>query len=107
GLHLAGLDPDGVVDVWIVAHCHDYEAAFGLLDTDAIKAVAVRPRRAHRDVDEFGRRLVELEGAKAALVRGAVGAVLDDLPMTARHSVLAHEQRLARQHAHAPVELGR
>ena len=53
------------------------------------------------------RRLVEVEGAKAALARGAVGAVLDDLPVAARHAVLADEQRLAREHADAPVELGR
>jgi hypothetical protein len=33
--------------------------------------------------------------------------VLDDLPVAARHAVLAHEQRLARQHADARVELGR
>jgi hypothetical protein len=33
--------------------------------------------------------------------------VLDDLPVAARHAVLAHEQGLAREHADPPVELGR
>ena len=43
------------------------------------------PARGHRDVR---RRLVELEGAKAPFARGAVGAVLDDLPVAARRAVL-------------------
>ena len=33
--------------------------------------------------------------------------MLDDLPMAARHAVLADEQRLAGEHADPPVELGR
>src|SRR6266571_7602448 len=90
-LVLAELVLDAVLEIGIVVDLHDDEAAVGLLDVDAVEAVADRPRRAHRDVDQVARRLVEFEGAKAALVRGAVGAVLDDLPMATRHAVLTHE----------------
>src|SRR6266851_5636156 len=92
-LVLADLVLDAVLEVGVVVDLHDDEAMVGLLDVDAVESVADRPRRAHGDVDQLGGRLVELEGAKAAFVRGAVGAVLDDLPMPARHAVLAHEQR--------------
>src|SRR5207302_3971070 len=66
-----------------------------------------RPGGARREVDELARRLIDLEGAEAAFARGPVGAVLDDLPVTARHAVLAYEQRFPGEHADAPVELGR
>ena len=79
----------------------------GLFEVDAVKTVADRPRRADRDVDHLGRRLVQTEGAETALVRGAVGPVFHHLPMAARHAVLADEQRLAGKHADAPVEIGR
>ena len=79
----------------------------GLLEVDAVEAVADRLGGAHRDVDDLGRRLVEIEGAEPAFARRAVGTVLDDLPVAARHAVLADEQRLAGEHADAPVELGR
>src|SRR5205809_4510005 len=101
-LVLADLVFDAVLEIGVVIDLHDNEATVGLLDVDAIEAVADRPRRAHGDVDQLGRRLVELEGAKAALVRRTVGAMLDDLPMPARHTILAHEQRLAGEHADAP-----
>jgi hypothetical protein len=106
-LVLADLVLDAVLEIGVVVDLHDDEAAVGLLDVDAVEPLPDRPRRAHRDVDQCGRRLVDLEGAKAALARGAVGAMLDDLPVAARHAVPAHEQQLAREHADAPVELGR
>jgi hypothetical protein len=37
-------------------------------------------------VDQLRRGLLELEGAKAALAGGAVGAVLDDLPVATRYN---------------------
>jgi hypothetical protein len=73
-----------VLEVGVVVDLHHDEAVVGLLDVDAVEAGPDRPRRPHRDVDQRRRRLAELEGAKAALARGAVGAVLDDLPMAAR-----------------------
>src|SRR5436305_13362236 len=82
-LVLADLVFDAVLEIRVVVDLHDDEATVGLLDVDAVEAVADRARRAHGDVDQLGRRLVELEGAKAAFVRGAVGAMLDDLPMPA------------------------
>src|SRR4029077_16352148 len=106
-LILADLVLDAVLEVRVVVDLHDDEAALGLFDVDAVEALADRPRRPHGDVDQLGWRLIELEGAKAALVRGTVGSVLDDLPVAARHAVLAHEQRLAGQDTHPPVELGR
>src|SRR5262245_8460334 len=89
---LADLVLNAVLEVGVVVDLHDDEAALGLLDVDPVEAVADRARRPHRNVDQVGRRLVEVEGAPAALARGAVGAVLDDLPVAARHAVLAHEQ---------------
>src|SRR2546430_4657908 len=91
-LVLADLVLDAVLEIRVVVDFHDDETAVGLLDIDAVEAVADGPRRAHRNVDQVAGRRVELERAKAALVRRAVGAVLDDLPMAARHAVLADEQ---------------
>src|SRR4249919_484073 len=95
---------DAVFEVGIVVDLHDDEALVRLLHVDPVEAVADRPRRAHCNVDERGRSLVDVEGLEAAFARGAVGAVLDDLRMAARHTVLADEQRLAGKDAHAPVE---
>ena len=53
------------------------------------------------------RRLIQTKGAETALARRAVGPVLHHLPVPACHAVLAHEQRLAGEHADPPVELGR
>jgi hypothetical protein len=115
-----------VLEVGVVVHLHHDEAGVGLLDVDAVEALADRARGAQQGrftpvrkgvyarldglwramgLDQLGRRLGEVEGAEAALARGAVGAILHDLPMAGRHAVLAHEQRLAREHADAPVEL--
>src|SRR5215470_367183 len=80
-LVLADLVLDAVLEIGIVVDLHDDEAAVGLLDVDAVEPLPDRPRRAHRDVDQRSRRLVELESAEATFARGAVGAVLDDLPM--------------------------
>ena len=68
-LVLADLVLDAVLEVGVVVDLHDDEAVVGLLDVDAVEAVADRARRAHRDVDELRRRLVEIEGAEAALAR--------------------------------------
>src|SRR5437016_9421369 len=84
---------DAVFEVRIIVHLHDDDASRGLLNVDAIEAFPNRPGRVQRDVDDLGRRLVDVEGAKAALVRGAVAPILDDLPVPARHAVLTDEQR--------------
>src|SRR5712691_7424952 len=86
-LVLADLVLDAVLEVGVVVDLHDDEAVVGLLDVDPVEPLPDRPGRAHRDVDQSGRRLTDLEGAKAAFARGAVGAMLDDLPMAARHAV--------------------
>src|SRR5207253_7797706 len=86
---------------------HHDEPALGLLDINAVKAVPDRPCRPNRYIDQLRRSLIEVEGANAALARGAVGPVLDDLPVAARHPILAHEQRLAAQYADTPIELRR
>src|SRR5215218_2267955 len=97
---------DAVLEVGIVVDLHDHDAVVGLLEIDAIEAVADRLGSPHAHLDHFGRRLVEIEGAKPAFARRPVGPVLHGLPMAACHAVLAHEQRLAGQHADAPVEVG-
>src|ERR1700677_982794 len=96
-----------VFEIWIVVDLHDHDAVVGLLEVDAVKTFADRPRRAHRDVDHLLWRLIDLEGLETALMRGTVGPVFHHLPMTARHAVLADEQRLAGQYADPPVEIGR
>src|SRR5712692_10537106 len=106
-LVLADLVLDAVLEVRIVVDFHYDEATLGLLDIYTVKTFPDRPRRPHRNVDQVRRGLIELKGAKAALARGAVRAVLDDLPMPARHAILTHEQWLTPQHADAPIELGR
>ena len=60
--HLSSADPDlvladrvldAVLEVRVVVDLHDDDAVVGLLDVDAVEAVADRPRRAHRDVDHL------------------------------------------------------
>src|SRR5262245_33898215 len=97
---------DAMLEAGVIVDLHDHDAVVGLLEVDAIEAVADRLGGAHRDVDHPGRRLVEVEGAEAALARGSVRPVLDHLPVAARHAVLAHEQWLASEHADPPVEIG-
>src|SRR5262249_49981103 len=62
-LVFADLVLDAVLEVGVVVDLHHDKAAVGLLDVDAVEAVADRARGAHRDVDQGGRRLVEIEGA--------------------------------------------
>ena len=83
-LVLADLVLDAVLEIGIVVDLHDDEAAVGLLDVDAVEPLPDRAGRAHRDVDQRSRRLVELEGAEAAFARGAVGAVVALAGGTAR-----------------------
>src|SRR5262249_58929614 len=98
---------DAVLEVGIVIDLHDHEAAVGLLDVDPVESLADRLGGARGDVEQLLGRLVELEGAEAALARRAVGAVLDDLPMAARHAGLAHQQRLPPGHRPPPGALRR
>ena len=106
-LVLLGLVLDAVIDVGIVVDLDDEDAVRRLLDVDAVEAVADELRGAQADVDHRRRRLAERGRVEAALVALAVGAVADDLPMVLGHHVLADEQRLAAEHADAPVERGR
>src|SRR5207244_172522 len=104
-LVFADLIFDAVLEIGIVVDLHDDEAMVGLFDVDAVEAIPDRARGTHRNVDEVARRLVGLEGPKATLARGSVRAMLDDLPVSARHAILADEQRLACKDTDAPVEL--
>src|SRR5262245_38175468 len=54
-----------VLEIGIVVDFHHDDAAVSLLEIDAVEALADRARRAYRDVDHFGRRLIELERAEA------------------------------------------
>src|SRR3954449_9774739 len=84
-LVLADLIFDAVLEVGVVVDFHHDETRVGLLDVDSIETIADRARGADRNVDQLARRVFELEGLEAALARRAVGTVLDDLPMPARH----------------------
>src|SRR5258706_11679347 len=53
-LILADLVLDAVLEIGVVVDLHHHDAAVGLLEVDAIEAVADRARRAHRDVDDLG-----------------------------------------------------
>ena len=44
---------DAVLEVGIVVDLHDDDAMVGLLEVDAVEAVADRPRRADRDIDHL------------------------------------------------------
>src|SRR5215207_10821983 len=104
-LVLAHLVLNAMLQIRIVIDFHDNETRVGLFDVDTVEPLPDRARGAHCDVNQFGGRLVDFEGLEASFARGAVGAVLDDLPVSARHAVLADEQRLAGQYADPPVEL--
>src|ERR1700694_4462464 len=79
---------DAVLEIGVVVDLHDHEAVVGLLDVDPVKSLADRPGGAAGDVEQLLGRLVELAGAETALARGALGAVLDSLPVAARHAGL-------------------
>src|SRR5580704_5447120 len=72
---------DAVFEVGVVVDFHDHDAVVGLLEVDAVKTIADRARRAHRDVHHVARCLAKIEGAEAALAGRAVGPVFHHLPM--------------------------
>src|ERR1700694_4615646 len=84
---------NAVLEVGVVVDLHHHEAVVGLLDVDPVESLADRPGGAAGDVEQLLGRLVELEGAEPTLARGAVGAVLDGLPVAPRHPILTYEQR--------------
>ena len=86
-----------MLEIGIVIDLHHHNAAIGLLEVDAVKSLADGPCRTHGDIDHLGRGLIEIEGSESALAGRAVGPVLDDLPMSSRHPILANEERLARE----------
>src|SRR5918992_4388495 len=79
-LVFADLVLDAVLEVGIVIDLHHDEARGRLLDIDPVEALPDRAGGAHGDIDQLRGRLIDLEGAEPALVRGAVGAVFDHLP---------------------------
>ena len=81
---LADLILDAVLEIGVVIHLHHDEAGVGLLDVDAVEPLPDRACRAHRNVDQVPRCLIELEGPEAAFARGAVGAVVALAGGTAR-----------------------
>src|SRR5580765_2967289 len=105
-LVLADLVLDAVIEIWIVVDLHHDESSVGFFDVYPIQTLADWTSSPNCSVEEIGGSLVEADGAPTALPQRAIGAVLDDLPMTARHTILTHEQRLAAHHPHAPVERG-
>ena len=105
-LVLADLVLDPVLEIGVVVDLDDDDRAVGLLDVDAIEARADRAGRLERGVDDARRGVGDGDCLRSALA-GAVRPVLDDLPVAARHLILAHEQRLAVEHSDPPVELGR
>ncbi len=85
----------------------DVDALAGFLEVDAIKPVADKVRGADAHVEHFRGDLVDGKGFVAALVRRAVGAVVDDLPVLLGHRILADEQRLAGQYPDPPIKFRR
>src|SRR6266849_3781356 len=96
---LAGRILDAVLDIGIVVDLHHHDPVGRLLEVDAVEPVADRPGRPYGEVHHVARRLIEVKGAVTAFARRAVGMMFEDLPMSARHSILAYEQGLARQYA--------
>ncbi len=76
------------------------------LDVDAVEPVADRVRRVQRELEHLARGVLHRDRLVLALLR-ALLAVLVDLPVAVGHVVAADEQRLAVEHADAPVELRR
>ena len=72
---LAGILP-AMVEVGVVVDLDDEDAVLGLLEVDAVEAVADAARRTHRGVDDMRRRLLQREGLDAALVGLAVALCL-------------------------------
>src|SRR6266446_5815065 len=71
---------DTVFEIGIVVDLHHDEAVGGLLDVDAVESFADWTRSTYRDVDQGGRRMLDVEGPEPAFARRAVGTMLDDLP---------------------------
>src|SRR5258706_890945 len=104
---LTDLILDAGLDIRIIVALHHHKTVRRLLEVDTVESVADRSGRSYGEVDYVRRRLIEIEGAVAAFARRTVGTVLEDLPMSARHAILAYEQRLARQYADPPIVLRR
>src|SRR3546814_4867058 len=84
----------------------DLDALVSLLEIDAIKAIADQVGGLQRQFHDIAWRLLDAQGAEAALGETPAIAVLDDLPVTARHEILAGIDRLPAQDADAP-EIGK
>ncbi len=97
---------DSRIDGRVVVDLDHGDPVAGLLEVDTVQAVADRRGRAQGEPDHVGRHLVDRQGLEAAGPCGAFRGVVVDLPVAAGHEVLACVQRLAVQHADAPVELG-
>src|SRR5580704_13623230 len=81
---LADLILDAMIEIGIVVDLDHGDRIAGLLDVDAVKAMADRARRAQGDIDYPRRRLGQSKGAIAPFP-GAVRPMFDDLSMAARH----------------------
>src|SRR5262249_35836203 len=83
-----------VLDIGIVVDLHHHHTVGCLLEIDPVEPVPDRANRPYGEVNDIAGRLVEIESAMTAFPRRAVGMVLEDLPMSARHEVLTYKQRL-------------
>ncbi|KFF33766.1 hypothetical protein G039_0316595 [Pseudomonas aeruginosa VRFPA01] len=97
---------DAGVEVRVVVDLDDQHPVAGLLQVHPIEAVADPPGRLQSQLQHRRRHLLQRYGAALAVDVLAVGLVVVDLPVAARHEVLAGVQRLAVEHTDAPVVLG-
>jgi rod shape determining protein RodA len=88
---------DAPVDVGVVVDFDDDHAVTGhLLEVHAVEAVADLAGGAQRQLDHFAGRFADRQGLEAARLghslRLALGGVVVDLPVPARHEVLAGDR---------------
>src|SRR5580693_444257 len=105
-LVLADLVLDPVFEVRVVVDLDDDDRAVRFLDVDAIETRTDRARGLERRVDDGRGRIADRKCLRAAFPR-SVRSVFDNLPMAARHLILAHKKRFAFQDANPPIEFGR
>src|SRR3954447_12447742 len=103
---LAGILP-AMVEVGIVVDLDDEDAVIGFLEVDAVEAVADAAGGTHRRIDDMHWGFLQRERLDAALVGFAGGLVVDDLPVFLGHQIVHGKERLAAEHADAPVIFGR
>ena len=94
------------VDIRVIVDFDDIRSVLNEFEVHAVEPIADQASRSNGGLDNQARGLLNGERLRFAVARRASWDPLDDLPVIARHVVLAGVQRLSVEHTDAPVEVG-